>query len=125
MKIFKKYIENTFLFAPRLSFIVLVLLLASIFFNGCTTVIEKEKVVTAIDTVEVPKIVPCNVDNLTCSFKGDYYLPTYYLLDCLRAHKRIIKICAGKDKELPSNATPEQIKAYIEKEVPSVKMDIK
>lgn len=124
MKIFKSYLLNAILLAPRLSLIVLILMFATIIFSGCAQTVVKEKVVTAIDTVEVTKIVPCKIDGLTCSFKGDQYLPTYYLLDCLRAHKRLLNICAGKNKEVPSDASVETIKAYIEKEVPSVQMNI-
>lgn len=122
MKIFNK-IAYTLMWYPRLVTIVVVLLCALIMFNGCATTVVKEKIVPVVETVEVTKIIPCKVEGLTCSFKGEQYLPTKYLLDCLIVHKKLLNICTGQNKEIPSNSDPEKIKKYLENQVDNI--DIK
>lgn len=119
MKIFNQ-IAYSVMWYPRLVVIVAAVFFYVIMFSGCATTIVKEKPITIVDTVETPKPVPCKVEGLYCSFEGKQYLPTYNLLKCLIIHKRIIEICAGKNKEVPFNADTDTIKDYLQKETESI-----
>lgn len=117
MKIFNKIAYYGIMRFPRLAVIVLVLCVAILFFNGCSTTKIVEKPITVVDTVETPKPVPCKVEGLYCSFDGTQYIPTMKLLQCLIIHKRIIEICSGKNKTVPFDASQDRIKEYLDNEL--------
>ena len=119
MKIFNR-IAYAVMWYPRLAVIATAVLFYIIMLSGCSETIIKEKPITVVDTVETPKPVPCKVEGLYCSFEGKQYLPTYNLFKCLIIHKRIIEICAGKNKDIPFNADTETIREYLQKETENI-----
>lgn len=84
-----------------------------LFLVGCSTVEVRREQVLVDNPIEVGVPVPCKVDGLTCDFTGDNYIPTYKLLQCVIVQKRIIEICSGKNKDIPSDASKATIRNYI------------
>lgn len=75
---------------------IIAILIAMFLFTGCCTKLPPEQVIT-IETKIVKVPVPCEVPKLNCDFKGDGFVPTTKLLECLIQHKRALEVCSNKN----------------------------
>lgn len=70
-----------------------VVVLASVLAGCGVKTITKTELVVDTQTQDVYIPVKCEIPEISCEFKGEGFVPTEKLLDCVIKQKRAIEIC--------------------------------
>lgn len=67
--------------------------LVSIVYCGCSQKEAEPKTQIVYETKEVVKFKPCPVPDVNCDFKGEGFVPTQKLLECVVEQKKALAVC--------------------------------
>ncbi len=80
----------------------LLMVIVGLYFSGCIfdqpepcKECPPKEIQVQYKTQYVDRPVPCPDQNITCNFKGEGYVPTQKLLECVVLQKRALEVCYG------------------------------
>lgn len=71
----------------------ILLICVGLMFVGCTKEECKPEIQTIYKTETIVKTIPCPTIKVDCDFKGEQFVPTKKLLDCVILQKRALELC--------------------------------